>query len=57
MEDFLKRKTLSPQLTGQAQAVALTNAAPLKYNGEKIDMPKGLLASGIERLSAEQQEV
>ena len=33
-------------------AVALTNAAPLKYNAEKIDMAKGLLASGIERLSA-----
>ncbi len=57
VEDFLKGKTLSPQLTGQAQAVALTNAAPLKYNAEKIDMAKGLLASGIERLSAQQQEV
>jgi xanthine dehydrogenase YagS FAD-binding subunit len=52
VEDFLKGKTLSAQLTGQAQAVALTNAAPLKYNAEKIDMAKGLLASGIDRLSA-----
>jgi len=52
VEAFLKGKTLSAQLTGQAQAVALTNAAPLKYNAEKIDMAKGLLASGIERLSA-----
>jgi xanthine dehydrogenase YagS FAD-binding subunit len=52
VEAFLKGKALSAQLTGQAQAVALTNAAPLKYNAEKIDMAKGLLASGIERLSA-----
>ena len=52
VEDFLKGKTLSAQLTGQAQAVALTNAAPLKYNATKIDMAKGLLASGIEKLSA-----
>jgi xanthine dehydrogenase YagS FAD-binding subunit len=52
VEDFLKGKTLSPQLIGQAQAAALANAAPLKYNAEKIDMAKGLLASGIEKLSA-----
>jgi xanthine dehydrogenase YagS FAD-binding subunit len=52
VEDFLTGKPLSAELTGQAQAVALRNAAPLKYNAEKIDMAKGLLASGIERLSA-----
>jgi xanthine dehydrogenase YagS FAD-binding subunit len=52
VEEFLKGKTLSPQLIAQAQATALTNAAPLKYNAEKIDIAKGLLASGIERLSA-----
>jgi xanthine dehydrogenase YagS FAD-binding subunit len=52
VEDFLKGKPLSAELTGQAQVVALRNAAPLKYNAEKIDMAKGLLASGIERLSA-----
>ena len=52
VENFLKGKTLSPQLTAQAQAMALANAAPLKYNAEKIDMAKGLLASGIEKLSA-----
>ena len=52
VEDFLKGKALSAQLIGQAQAVALANAAPLKYNAEKIDMAKGLLASGIDRLSA-----
>lgn len=52
VEDFLRGKTLSAQLTAEAQAVALRNAAPLKYNAEKIDMAKGLLASGIERLAA-----
>jgi hypothetical protein len=31
--------------------VALRAAAPLKYNAEKIDLAKGLLASGIERLA------
>ena len=52
VEEFLKGKALSPQLIAQAQAMALPNAAPLKYNAEKIDMAKGLLASGIDRLSA-----
>jgi xanthine dehydrogenase YagS FAD-binding subunit len=52
VEEFLKGKVLSTQLIAQAQAMALPNAAPLKYNAEKIDMAKGLLASGIERLSA-----
>jgi len=52
VEEFLKGKVLSPQLIAQAQAMALPNAAPLKYNAEKIDMAKGLLASGIEKLSA-----
>jgi len=32
--------------------MALAGAAPLKYNAEKIDMAKGLLASGLEKLSA-----
>ena len=52
VEEFLKGKTLSPQLIAQAQAAALTGAAPLKYNAEKIDMAKGLLASAIDKLSA-----
>jgi xanthine dehydrogenase YagS FAD-binding subunit len=52
VEDFLKGKTLGPQIVAEAQRIALANAAPLKYNAEKIDMAKGLLASGIERLSA-----
>jgi hypothetical protein len=36
----------------QAVSVALANAAPLKYNATKIDMAKGLLASGLARLNA-----
>ena len=52
VENFLKGKTISAQVIAQAQATALTNAAPLKYNAEKIDMAKGLLASGLEKLSA-----
>jgi len=51
VENFLKGKTVSPQLPTQAQAMALANSAPLKYNAEKIDMAKGLLASGLERLA------
>ena len=51
VESFLKGKVLSTDLTRQALAAALTNAAPLKYNGTKIDMAKGLLASGIAKLA------
>ena len=32
VENFLKGRALSPQLTAQAQALALANSAPLKYN-------------------------
>src|SRR5580693_3944292 len=42
VEDFLRGKTLTPELGAQAVSVALTNAAPLKYNATKIDMAKGL---------------
>jgi xanthine dehydrogenase YagS FAD-binding subunit len=52
VENFLKGKTLSPELGEQAVAVALTNAAPLKYNATKIDMAKGLLASGLAKMNA-----
>ncbi len=52
VENFFKGKTLSKDLIRQAVATALTNAAPLKYNETKIDMAKGLLASGIARLAA-----
>jgi xanthine dehydrogenase YagS FAD-binding subunit len=52
VEDFLKGKTLNADLTNQAAAMALANAAPLKYNATKIDMAKGLLASALSKLSA-----
>jgi xanthine dehydrogenase YagS FAD-binding subunit len=51
VESFLKGKTLRTDLARPAVAAALTNAAPLKYNGTKIDMAKGLLASGITKLA------
>ena len=52
VESFLKGKTLNAALGEQAVSVALANAAPLKYNAAKIDMAKGLLASGLARLNA-----
>jgi xanthine dehydrogenase YagS FAD-binding subunit len=52
VETFLKGKTLSADLGTQAMAVALADAAPLKYNATKIDMAKGLLASGLAKLDA-----
>src|SRR5579863_972000 len=52
VETFLKGKTLSAELGEQAMSAALANAAPLKYNATKIDMAKGLLASGLARLNA-----
>jgi len=52
VENFLKGKTLSGDLGDQAVAIALANAAPLKYNATKIDMAKGLLASGLAKLRA-----
>jgi xanthine dehydrogenase YagS FAD-binding subunit len=51
VEAFLKGKTLNADLGEQAVAVALADAAPLKYNATKIDMAKGLLASGLARLN------
>jgi xanthine dehydrogenase YagS FAD-binding subunit len=50
VENFLKGKTLSADLGPQAASMALANAAPLKYNSTKIDMAKGLLASGLVKL-------
>lgn len=52
VEAFLKGKTLSADLGEPAAAAALANAAPLKYNATKIDMAKGLLASGLAKLNA-----
>lgn len=52
VENFLKGKQLTADVGSQAVNVALANAAPLKYNATKIDMAKGLLASGLVRLNA-----
>jgi xanthine dehydrogenase YagS FAD-binding subunit len=52
VETFLKGKTLSVGLGDQAVAIALANAAPLKYNATKIDMAKGLLVSSLAKLYA-----
>lgn len=52
VETFLKGKTVSADLGAQAVSVALANAAPLKYNATKIDMARGLLASGLAKLNA-----
>jgi xanthine dehydrogenase YagS FAD-binding subunit len=52
VEDFLRGKTLTAELGSQAVNVALSNAAPLKYNATKIDMAKGLLVSGLVKLNA-----
>ncbi len=51
VEDFLRDKTLTEDSARQAARVALANAAPLKYNSTKIDMAKGLLVSGLVKLS------
>lgn len=51
VENFLKGKTLAPELGDRAIEIALANAAPLKYNSTKIDMAKGLLASGLAKLN------
>lgn len=51
VENLLKGKMLSPDLANQAVSIALANAAPLKYNASKIDMAKGLLASGLAKLA------
>ncbi len=52
VEQFVRGKALSAELGDAAMATALANAAPLKYNATKIDMAKGLLASGLARLHA-----
>jgi len=50
VEDYLRGKTLDAALIDQVVPRALTNAAPLKYNAMKIEMAKGLLASGLDTL-------
>jgi xanthine dehydrogenase YagS FAD-binding subunit len=51
VESALKGKTLGSGLIGEVMPRALVNAAPLKYNAMKIEMAKGLLASGLDKLS------
>ncbi len=52
VEALLKGKRLAPDLAADVLPQALANAAPLKYNAMKIEMAKGLLASGLSSLSA-----
>jgi xanthine dehydrogenase YagS FAD-binding subunit len=52
VETLLKGKPLTSGLAGEIVPQALANAAPLKYNAMKIEMAKGLLASGLTALSA-----
>jgi xanthine dehydrogenase YagS FAD-binding subunit len=51
VEGALKGKRIGSGLAAEVLPVALANAAPLKYNAMKIEMAKGLLASGLESLS------
>jgi len=50
VERALVGRTLRGGLAHDVLPQALTNAAPLKYNAMKIEMAKGLLASGLEHL-------
>jgi xanthine dehydrogenase YagS FAD-binding subunit len=52
VEELLKGKTPGAALADDVVPRALANAAPLKYNAMKIEMAKGLLASGLTALSA-----
>jgi xanthine dehydrogenase YagS FAD-binding subunit len=52
VENVLKGKRFGADVAAQALSAALVNAAPLKYNAMKIEMAKGLLASGLEKLNA-----
>jgi xanthine dehydrogenase YagS FAD-binding subunit len=52
VEDLLKGRRLTSDLAADIVPQALANAAPLKYNAMKIEMAKGLLASGLTALGA-----
>ena len=52
VENFLNGRSFTTDLAPSAVTRALENAAPLKYNATKIDMAKGLLASGLAKLNA-----
>ena len=53
VEGVLKGKTLGAGLIDQVLPRALEHAAPLKYNAMKIEMAKGLLASGLDLLQSQ----
>lgn len=50
VEAFLTGKSLTSDVIAEAVERSLANAAPLKYNAMKIEMAKGLLASGLEKV-------
>jgi xanthine dehydrogenase YagS FAD-binding subunit len=50
VEGVLRGKALGSGLAAEVLPQALLNAAPLKYNATKIDMARGLLASGLDQL-------
>ncbi len=52
IEALIRGRRLAPGLAGDIVPRALANAAPLKYNAMKIEMVRGLLASGLEKLGA-----
>jgi xanthine dehydrogenase YagS FAD-binding subunit len=51
VEGLLNGRQLTAALSAELPARALANAAPLKYNAMKIEMARGLLASGLQQLS------
>jgi xanthine dehydrogenase YagS FAD-binding subunit len=53
VENLLRGNELNDGLREQAVAMALANGAPLKYNAMKIEMAKGLLASGLSKLASQ----
>jgi xanthine dehydrogenase YagS FAD-binding subunit len=52
IEGLLNGRTIGPGLADEIPPRALANAAPLKYNAMKIEMARGLLASGLTALGA-----
>jgi xanthine dehydrogenase YagS FAD-binding subunit len=52
VENLLRGNELTEKLRDQAVAMALANSAPLKYNAMKIEMAKGLLASGLSKIAS-----
>jgi len=52
VEAALVGKRLGSGLAAEIPPQALANAAPLKYNAMKIEMARGLLASGLDKLGA-----